>query len=109
MSLKQTAEMVQPSFPEASAVISESTYVDDIIDSINSTKEAKKITCDMECILKNGNFHMKEWTISSEHNNISIDQSEEKVLGIFWDSSLDWFYFNVKLKNIPTKTENIIW
>ena len=32
VALKQTAEMAQLSYPEASAVISESTYVDDIIE-----------------------------------------------------------------------------
>ena len=103
VALKQTAEMAQLSYPEASAVISESTYVDDITDIVNSTKEAKKITRDIECILKKGNFHMKEWTISGEHNNISIDQSEEKILGVFWDSSLDCFYFNVKFKKISNE------
>ena len=69
--------VAQLSYPEASEAISESAYVDNIIDSINSTKEARKITRGIECTLKKASFHMKEWTISCGHNKISIDQSEE--------------------------------
>ena len=98
VALKQTAEMAHSSYPEVSNVIIESTYVDDIIDSVSSTQKAEQITRDIERILKKGNFHMKDWTISGQRNVISIDQSDEKVLGVFWNPSLDCFYFNVKLK-----------
>ena len=99
VALKQTAEMAKPLYPEASTVVSESTYVDDIIDSISTISEAEQITRQIECLLKKGNFHMKEWTISGEYNNICIDQSDEKVLGVFWNPLLDCFYFLVKFNN----------
>ena len=98
IALKQTAEMAEQSYPEASAIVSGSTYVDDIIDSVDSIENAERLTRNIEHILKKGNFHMKEWTISGQQNNVCIDQSEEKVLGIFWNPYLDCFYFKVKLK-----------
>ena len=46
VALRKTAEMRKDQFPEASHVILNNTYMDDIIESVNNRKKAKQITDD---------------------------------------------------------------
>lgn len=43
VALRKTAEMGKDQFPEASQVILNNTYMDDIIESVNNRKKAKQI------------------------------------------------------------------
>jgi len=110
VTLRMTAEMGKDQFPEASQVILNNTYMDDIIESVNNRKKAKKITDDIKKLLDKGRFKLKEWTYSEDRLSrhepmIPMEQSTatEKVLGVVWDPIRDNFQFKVKLSFSPKK------
>ena len=98
VALRKTAEMAKKNYPKASELLINSTYMDDIINSVDN----------VETILSNGNFKIKEWIYS--HDKIAPDQdllptdmktAHEKVLGVVWNPITDKFYFRIKLNLIP--------
>ena len=110
LALRKTAIMHNGEFPTAAETICKNTYVDDIIDSVPDIMSAKKLSSDIEHVIKSGSFHIKSWTFSgvkntSEHfiiekgmeaNAESITNSQ-RVLGILWNAEQDILYFKVKL------------
>ena len=66
VALRKTSLMVKERYPDASKVVLESTYVDDIIDSVEDIETATKLTENITTMLKKGNLHMKEWIYSYE-------------------------------------------
>ena len=110
VALRKTAEMGKDQFPEASQVILNNTYMDDIIDSVNNRTKAKQITDDIEKLLIKGGFKLKEWTYSEDRSSrhepkIPMEPSTatEKVLGVIWDPTTDNFHYKVKLSLSPKK------
>ena len=110
VALRNTAEMGKDQFPEASQVILNNTYMDDIIDSVNNRTKAKQITDDIEKLLNKGGIKLKEWTDSEDRSSrhepkIPMEPSTatEKVLGVIWDPTTDNFYYKVKLSLSPKK------
>ena len=85
VALRKTADANKDVYPRAADIIINSTYVDDIIDSVESISEARDITEDITKLLHSGNFHIKGWSISGESQSSSVDicdQGLKKVLGI---------------------------
>ena len=82
--------------PRAATIIKENSYMDDIIDSVESPDNAKQLTNEIEQLLAVGGFKMKEWIIS---NDASSDEKAllvknttaqtEKVLGVMWSPTND--------------------
>lgn len=110
VALRKTAEMGKDQFPEASQVILNNTYMDNIIDSVNNRTKAKQITDDIEKLLNKGGFKLKEWTYSEDRSSrhepkIPMEPSTatEKVLGVIWDPTTDNFHYKVKLSLSPKK------
>ena len=108
IALRKTAEMAKENYPKASELLINNTYMDDIINSVDNVETAKKLTNEMETILSNGNFKIKEWIYS--HDKITPEQdllptdmktAHEKVLGVVWNPITDNFYFKVKLNLTP--------
>ena len=108
VALRKTAEMDKENYPQASEFLINNTYMDDIINSVDNVETAKKLTNEMETILSNRNFKIKEWIYS--HDKIAPDQdllptdmktAHEKVLGVVWNPITDNFYFKVKLNFTP--------
>ena len=66
VTMRKTAEMGQERFPMASRSIKESTYVDDLLDNVENMTIAKKMTEDIEEVLKVGSFRVKGWTFSGQ-------------------------------------------
>jgi len=100
--------MAKENYPKASELLINNTYMDDIINSVDNVETAKKLTNEMETILSNRNFKIKEWIYS--HDNIAPDQeliptdmktAHEKVLGVVWNPITDNVYFKVKLNITP--------
>ena len=54
--------MMKDDFPNASQVILNNTYVDDIVDSVENTSSALKVTDQIEHIIEGGGFQIKHWT-----------------------------------------------
>ena len=59
LALRKTAEMGKETYSKAANVIQNSTYVDDIIDSVDSLNEAKELTEDIDELLQPGGFEIK--------------------------------------------------
>ena len=104
IALKKTAEMGMDKFPEAANIILSNTYVDDIIDSLDSKERCISICKVIEEVLSVGNFKIKECCLppSSTQGGLNkILNVSQKVLGMFWDITLDVFRFQGKLTLTP--------
>ena len=108
IALKKTAQESKEFLPRPVEVLERNTYMDDICDSVNTTEEAKKLTEDIDKVLKSGGFKVKGWISNkelkdSENKEIAREkaicfqeQIAEKVLGIAWNNKTDEMYFEVK-------------
>ena len=100
--LQKTADMNQLEYPEAAKVIKTNSYVDDIIDSITTSASAVKLTEEIDTVLKNGGFSIKEWTLSDEddiqdNEKPLLQNTNSNVLGTRWNISKDTLGYNVNL------------
>ena len=113
VALKKTAERKQKELPEAAKTISDSSYMDDIIDSVSDQQEATKRTKEIEEILSTGNFKIREWTMTGTeklNHNSTRDQEDvkaltkisgnnsvtENVLDMKWDYQKDNIVYDIK-------------
>ena len=62
----KTADMCQDSSPEVSNLLKHSTYVDDIVHSVNSADEARDLARKTTDVLKNAGFTIKHWLFGGE-------------------------------------------
>ena len=94
IALQKTADEGKSINPEAARTIKDNIYMDDILDSVNTKEEAKKLTSDVDRILEMGNFKVKSWLSNkdlngrnTETNEIKVPQgqTEAKVLGVSWN------------------------
>lgn len=99
--MRQTAEKYKKTFPKAANIILKDSYMDDIVQSMNNSKEAYETMKDTEFILKQGNFHIKDWIVSGqsqEENDIDLSgTSGDKVLGIVWNPKKDEIHFKMNV------------
>ena len=107
--------MGKDQFPEATRVILNNTYMDDIIESVDTREKASEITGDIEKLLDKGGFKLKEWTYSGHRSSgdktkiaMKPSAATEKVLGVVWDPIRDNFQFKVKLSFSPKRKLTLI-
>ena len=87
VALRKTAVVSREKYPEAADIIQRNTYMDDIIESTDDSKQAIKLAQDIEkSVIKRG-FEVKKWMFSSDINrrektNIPIVEQTEKILGV---------------------------
>ena len=110
VALRKTAEMGKNHFPEAAQIILNITYMDDIIESVDTQERANQLTDDMEKLLEEGGFKLKEWTYSNDNSTrddtkipVVPSTATEKVLGVVWDPRQDHFKFTVKSGFCPKR------
>ena len=99
--LHTIAERFRSRYPDAANMITNNSYVDDLIQSVTSTTEALEIAKQVQTILAEGNFTIKHWTILGQEQlvdlNIKLSTGErQRVLGILWEPSSDKFLFDMK-------------
>ena len=111
--LFMTAELSRDSSPEAARFIQRGSYVDDLIDSVQSVGFAKNLTKQTEEVLAKGNFSVKCWQISGENiatnssaNELKGNESYISVLGVRWDPNADEISFEFKINFFKKKTRN---
>ena len=87
------AKLSEAEFPEAAKEVQDHVYMDDIGGSRETAAKAKRITNDIDAILKKGHFQIKAW----HSNQAEIDQSNGErytdLLGLRWDKQADKFTF----------------
>ena len=97
--LHKTAELFKDRFPEAAEMIIKNSYVDDIVESIETREEANSLMQQANVILGHASFAVKSWTVSP--NGAEHDGSIEKVLGVLWNTATDCINFKFKLNFSP--------
>ena len=105
--LRKTAEEKRGEYPEAAETLIKNSYMDDICDSVDTVKQAKKLTQDIGKVLESGGFAVKGWTSNkdfTETQNLERgfktpqEEREGRVLGLVWNCNADEFRFKVKLE-----------
>ena len=111
IALQKTADEGESINPEAAKTIKDNTYMDDILDSVNTTEDAKKLTSDVDKILEKGGFTVKGWLLNkdledsnTEMNEIKVPQSqtEAKVLGVSWDCKEDVLKYKFEIEAVKS-------
>ena len=109
VALRKTAELKAQEYPQETDIIINSSYVDDIVDSVESYADALRITKNIDSILECGNFHIKGWTISGykePEEKVFLTTEFERVLGICWVPENDSLKFRIKI-NFSKKIKGI--
>ncbi|XP_028408499.1 uncharacterized protein LOC114531055 [Dendronephthya gigantea] len=116
--------------PEASKIIERDRYVDDLIHSCPTVQDGEKRIKDVEKILGEGGFNIKEWhcsspelqqtvnakrmkktqdQISPSSSEVNLDkQSGIKALGVSWNPMSDTIHFQVQLKRTTPYTKRSV-
>ena len=117
--LQRTAGMYKDVFPEASRIITQNSYMDDIMESTDKKEKLTELIKQIEDILHSGGFKIKEWVTTTHHKQdptkantdektVALadkeDQSEH-ILGMKWNPQTDKISYNVKL-NFSSKRNN---
>ena len=101
--LFMTAEMHKDIYPRACQFILESSYVDDLIDSVTSMQCAEELAKDTEEVLAKGGFHVKCWQSTGTSETLQGGELKESadgcvgVLGVSWNPVDDTITYVVNL------------
>ena len=108
--LKMTAEDAAEKYPDASKIILSNSYMDDIPASLDSKERGMKVMSEIESVLDERGFKMKNWTFSGQKSKRekSVDQAAVqallrkdignelgKVLGMEWETEEDVIQFQL--------------
>lgn len=124
------AEKFCENFKNATRAIKKNHYVDDWLESVDTSEEAIKLAEEVRYVHYQGGFTMRNWisndSVASQHLNnakstemknleIGSNLNVDKILGMFWRTSNDVFTYTLKVRDsnaaifgglkIPTKRE----
>ena len=121
----KNAEQFTSVYPRAVMAIQKRHYVDDFIDSVATEEEAIQLAEEVTKIHASGGFMIRNWASNSRkvlqklnssnaNETLSLSQNE-KVLGMYWDSTKDVFKYHCRFARVkrnlfeadevPTKRE----
>ena len=102
--------------PTIAAVVRNNFYVDDCLVSVDEDQTGVCLVKELSEMLYLGEFHVTKWVSTSENATNSIDAKEksgsedksdlgdqtgERVLGMNWSVSWDWFVYQVTIPEKP--------
>lgn len=112
--LVELANNSELQYPRTSKIIRHSFYMDDLLVSVNSDKEALLIYHEITSILEKANFHLRKWssnsrdilntilTLNDNQNRDNLilchNDKELKTLGIAWDPDQDVLKYSISVK-----------
>ena len=111
IALQKTADEGESINPEAARTIKDNTYMDGILDSVNTKEEAKKLTSDADRILEKGGFKVQGWLSNKDLNNrntetnevkVPQDETEAKVLGVWWNCKEDVLRYKFEIEAVKS-------
>jgi hypothetical protein len=118
--VQKHAEDKAEHYPEAADTVRNSMYVDDVLDSCETSKDAIELRIQLSELLNSASFGLRKW--SSNDKSVLEDVPEEdrqpgleiredgrstgkvKTLGVTWKSENDVFTFNVEIPEIKDIT-----
>ena len=95
-------------FPKAADSVSNSMYVDDLLDSSETVPAAQNLQQQLTNLLESAGFHLRKWASNEAAVVDSIPESDrlptldlskaepKKTLGVMWESKADVFMFRIK-------------
>ncbi|XP_055542826.1 uncharacterized protein LOC129728414 [Wyeomyia smithii] len=101
------AAKYEQEYPAAVEAIVKRHYVDDMLLSVELESQAIQLSKEVKKIPASAGFEIRNWTTNSpavlkamheptiEEKNLSGDNSFEKILGLWWDTSSDCFTFKI--------------
>ena len=107
VALRNTVVREKEEYPNVHNVVANNTYVDDILDSVGTMKEAKGLSSDIETVLEKGGFRIKEWVFTGSESDESVEmnpgmeefseikQKGQKELGVWWHPKDNYFHFKI--------------
>ena len=118
IALRKTAQESRATKPDVAEVIINNVHKDDICDSVNTIKEAQRLSKDIDSVLAKGGFSVKGWIsnkdlwknkkeISGVTDVLKRGEEEGKVIGVVWNQRVDELRSKVKadLFNVSEITE----
>ena len=96
-----TADKFFSDHPAAATMLKRGTYVDDIMESVETKEEAEDLTGGAEKILSKGGFKIKFWTYSGD--DAKDENGVLEVLGIGWNPKEDQIVGQASLNFSPKK------
>ena len=122
--LLQTAKQFGNQYsPDVSAVVRNNFYVDDCLISVDEDQAGIRLVKELSEMLSQGGFHLTKWVSTSEHIINSIDAAEragspakfdlgdeasERVLGMVWSVTGDWFGYHVIVPDKPPTRRGLL-
>ena len=82
VALRKTAQENKADYPEAAEVLTNNVYTDDICESNDTVKEARKLTEGVDEVLKTGAFNLKGW-ISNKVLTEKASSETERAVYVF--------------------------
>ena len=97
VALHTIADMNEQRYPRAAKMIKENSYVDDLLQSAECSRDALDLAFVVQEVLDKGNLHIKHWIFSghidTEDRNIPVMKTKQvKILGIYWETVADHFF-----------------
>nr|XP_042896604.1 uncharacterized protein LOC122269090 [Parasteatoda tepidariorum] len=103
--LQQLAKDKEKAFPDASRVLKEEFYVDDLLSGTDSIPNAKNLVSNLKSLLQRGGFNLRKWSSNclevlsdlskdslAQQHNVTIEGNQcQKVLGLYWNTQQDTF------------------
>lgn len=117
--LKQLAIDFKEKYPRTSEILETSFYMDDLLVSLNSEKEAIEIYNELTEILESAQFYLRKWSTNCENilnyieeNKTTNDDNfvlyqghkELKTLGIIWNANTDELKYSINNVKVNTKS-----
>ena len=95
--LYKTADLFHSDSPSAAKLLKDSTYVDDILDSISNRNTAEVLSKEAEEMLLKGGFHIKFWQFSGKKLISKQVKDTTAVLGVSWKPMEDVITFKASI------------
>ncbi|KAJ8973698.1 hypothetical protein NQ317_000750 [Molorchus minor] len=120
--IRELATLEKEHFPQASQILLDDVFVDDIVSGSSSIESAISLRNDLIKLLKSGGFELRKWASNSPHLLSSLPESdcqlpvsfekEEpshiKVLGLRWNPSSDTFSYSCQVLDRPCTKRNLL-
>ena len=108
--------------PETIQTVQKNFYVDDLLKSVHSVEDAKKLVKELTELLKLGGFRLTKWNsnnneviesipTSERAKSVSVnldDKEEQRTLGIRWDIETDSFSFKFDIPEVQMTKRGIL-
>ncbi|XP_063372557.1 uncharacterized protein LOC134660706 [Cydia amplana] len=120
MTLKKLAEDERDNFPEASRILEQSFYMDELVHGVHSIEQGKNVIKDLDQLLKTGGFNLRKWSanstelltdMTSQQNIVIFNFKSDvvpKTLEICWNPTKDTFTFRYETTQHNKITKRIL-